>query len=212
MGFGSMMKEKQKEQQEKKRRNARLEAELDDLRSFFAYNTFVRKRYLTAIAKLPKRVLAKDTGASFPSIVDIFVHVLDVYRCWFLAYETGEACERWQHRHETGEDNLPELIGLSVAQAKEMERRVDELIGGVMRKLRASDLSKSFDFTIGSGKDRKETITTTTTRRVDDMLWHLIEEELQHRGELNALLWQEDVEPPVTSWFGWKRSLSRPGR
>ena len=44
-----------------------------------------------------------------------------------------------------------------------------------------------------------------------DMLWHLVEEELQHRGELNALLWQEDIDPPVISWGEWKRQ-SRRGR
>jgi uncharacterized damage-inducible protein DinB len=39
------------------------------------------------------------------------------------------------------------------------------------------------------------------------MLWHLAEEELQHRGEANALLWQEDVKPPVTSWWWWANTL-----
>ena len=39
------------------------------------------------------------------------------------------------------------------------------------------------------------------------MLWHLVEEELQHRGEVNALLWQINVDPPVTNWFDWKIDL-----
>jgi uncharacterized damage-inducible protein DinB len=32
------------------------------------------------------------------------------------------------------------------------------------------------------------------------MLWTLVGEELQHRGELNALLWQIDIDPPITEW------------
>ncbi len=32
----------------------------------------------------------------------------------------------------------------------------------------------------------------------------MIEEELQHRGELNALLWQINVNPPVTGWNPWE--------
>ena len=35
------------------------------------------------------------------------------------------------------------------------------------------------------------------------MLWHLVEEELQHRGELNALLWQIDADPPIFDWIDW---------
>ena len=41
------------------------------------------------------------------------------------------------------------------------------------------------------------------------MLWHLVEEELQHRGELNALLWQIDVEAPVSRWIDWTHAQGR---
>jgi len=41
------------------------------------------------------------------------------------------------------------------------------------------------------------------------VLWHLVEEELQHRGELNALLWQIDVEAPVMSWIDWSHAVGR---
>jgi uncharacterized damage-inducible protein DinB len=129
------------------------------------------------------------------------VHILDVYRCWFLAFEKGEACRRWQYRYETGEE-LPDLMGLSLAQVKKMEEEVDRHIDAVMQKLRPSDLLDLFHYTLGTGKEK-----TVRTRNVDEMLWHLIEEELQHRGELNALLWQEDIDPPITSWFRWKDTL-----
>jgi hypothetical protein len=29
----------------------------------------------------------------------------------------------------------------------------------------------------------------------------MLEEELQHRGEMNALFWRMDVAPPTRSWF-----------
>ncbi len=177
--------------------------ELASLRDFFAYNTFVRKKYLRLISKLPKKTLAKDRGASYPSIIDIFVHILDVYRCWFYAFETNEACERWLHKFETGEE-LPSLFGLSVAKVKQIEKEVDSHIDIILQKLRAEDLNRSFQYTLGTGKNK-----SVRTRNVGDMLWHLIEEELQHRGELNALLWQDDIEPPVTSWFKWKKALEK---
>ena len=39
------------------------------------------------------------------------------------------------------------------------------------------------------------------------VLWHLVEEELQHRGELNVLFWQLDLDPPVTDLLDWKFAL-----
>ena len=36
--------------------------------------------------------------------------------------------------------------------------------------------------------------------RVEDMLMHVIEEEIHHRGELLCLMWQIDSEPPYTSY------------
>lgn len=39
------------------------------------------------------------------------------------------------------------------------------------------------------------------TAPVRETLYHLVEHELQHRGELNALLWQIDVEPPIQDWL-----------
>ncbi len=161
-------------------------SELAALRDFFAYNTFVRKQYLSSINKLPKKALTKDRGASYPSILDILTHVLDVYRSWFHVYETGE--------------DLPDLKGFSLDQVRKLELEVDKYIDSFMRKLRAQDLNRSFHDT-RRGK--------VITRKLGDMLWHLVEEELQHRGEINALLWQDDIDPPVTSWFKWKRETRK---
>lgn len=119
-------------------------------------------------------------------MLDIQAHILDVYRRWFHWYEAGE--------------DLPEHRGLSVAQLKRLEKEVDEKIDDFMRNLGPEDLNKSFKFTWREGRNKG-----TLIRNVGEMLWYLVEEELQHRGELNALLWQDDIDPPVTSWFRWKR-------
>jgi uncharacterized damage-inducible protein DinB len=163
-------------------------SELEAVKDWFDYNTFVRKRYLRSIQKLPTRVITKDRGASFPSILDIFTHVLDVYKSWFHVYETGE--------------DLPEIKGLSLAQVKKLENEVDSYIESFMRKTNATDLNKTFQYSVGKGKKKK-----IVTRRLIDMLWHLVEEELQHRGEMNALLWQDDIDPPITSWGRWQKSM-----
>jgi uncharacterized damage-inducible protein DinB len=59
-------------------------------KDWFAYNTFVRQQYLKLISALPTDVITKDRGASFPSILEIFTHVLDVYKSWFYIYDSGK--------------------------------------------------------------------------------------------------------------------------
>jgi uncharacterized damage-inducible protein DinB len=44
--------------------------------------------------------------------------------------------------------------------------------------------------------DLDETVEVTA----EDILIHLFEEEVHHRGELFALLWQMDIEPPLMGW------------
>jgi uncharacterized damage-inducible protein DinB len=36
----------------------------------------------------------------------------------------------------------------------------------------------------------------------EDVLVHVFEEEIHHRGELNALLWQMGIDPPPMGWKG----------
>ncbi len=166
-----------------------LSGELQALRDVFEYNTFVRKRYLGFITRLPEGTLTKDRGASHPSILDIFVHILDVYKSWF-------------HTYRTGKQDLPEIKGLSLSQTKELEVEVDAYIHDFMARLRAQDINRSFQFAVGDGEDKGKLVTWN----LKGMLWHQVEEELQHRGEINALLWQDDIDPPVTSWYRWEKA------
>lgn len=164
----------------------RNRSELDALKDWFEYNTFVRKRYFDFISKRPEKVIAKDKGASFPSILDITAHILYAYKSWFHMYETG----KWY---------LPETKGVSLREVKDLETEVDSYITNFMKELTSRDLNNTLQYSFGSGKSKR-----LVRRRLVDMLWHLVEEELQHRGELNALLWQDGINPPVTSWGKWK--------
>jgi uncharacterized damage-inducible protein DinB len=43
---------------------------------------------------------------------------------------------------------------------------------------------------------------TTIRVTAQDILIHMFEEEIHHRGELNALLWQMGIDPPAMGWKG----------
>ena len=81
---------------------------------------------------------------------------------------------------------------------KELEKEVDSFVMNFVEGLDEEKLGSNFEATT-SKKRGKLT--------VSQMLWHLVEEELQHRGELNALFWQMDIDPPHTDWFAWKAEI-----
>ena len=51
--------------------------------SFYRYNSDERKKYMDAMEKLPWEDVVRDRGASFHSIRNVFLHVLNAYRYWF---------------------------------------------------------------------------------------------------------------------------------
>jgi uncharacterized damage-inducible protein DinB len=165
------------------------ESELQTIREWFEYNDYVRKKYLKAIESLPEQELAKDRGASFPSLLDIFAHIFFAYRLWLQQMYEGiplEGADAFGRKCESLED------------LKRDEKKMSPYILGFVRNLKPQELSRWID-RLRDGEPFKF--------NVRNMLWHLVEEELQHRGELNALLWQMDVDPPITGWGTWKKEI-----
>jgi uncharacterized damage-inducible protein DinB len=157
-----------------------MASELDLLRSIYDYNARVRAKYLEAIWELPPRERYRDRGASYPSLADIFLHVVDAYRFWFLGV----------YGNDVPFDRHP--VGARYHRA-DVERELvelDRVINSVLGTLTVKDLDRVL--TIPRYPDERLTVRT--------MLVHMIEEELQHRGELNALLWQAGRDAPVVGY------------
>jgi uncharacterized damage-inducible protein DinB len=125
--------------------------------------------------------LFKRIGASFPTVLQIFVHVLDAYRWWFIYVSNDRAKEYQGFRTKVK----------TIARAEELESEVDSLVMKYLETLSSEDLKREITWH-EEGKIEKISI--------NDMLHHMIEEELQHRGEMNAVLWEMGVEPPVSEW------------
>ena len=159
--------------------------ELETIKEWYRYNSLVRKGYLRTLLALPPSELTRDRGASFPPLVDILVHTLDAYRGWFLGGYLGRSAE------------LKDLAAdgpLTIDQALEAEAVVDREVRGIVDELKPAELDRVVTV---PGEEQRPGGGRITER---DLLWHMVEEELQHRGELNALLWQIDVTPPVLGW------------
>ncbi len=170
----------------RKERQSRRVSEVDLARAWIEWMVDTRQGYLESLLKLPKKERRRDRGASFPSIQDIFLHILDDNVWWFESVP-----ENRQESHQT--------VGgrLSDSEIRGQVRRVAKLSHRLVKLLTPARLGDSHVVrgVRGDGKPFELRMNLRT------IIWHMVEEELQHRGEMNALFWQIDVDAPTRAWF-----------
>ena len=152
------------------------------MKALLEYNEVVRHRYFGVLCGLPWEEFTRNREASFGSMRNIFVHTLRAIDYWIdvLTEET-----LW-----SGKD-YDQYTSCSDIQAY-MEH-VENRMHNYLSTMQPQTLSKNC--TIKDDATQKTTVVTA-----EDILIHVFEEEVHHRGELIALLWQIGVEPPMMSW------------
>jgi uncharacterized damage-inducible protein DinB len=170
--------------------------EVEWLRKWYSYNAAARHGYFETLSRLAPDELSRDRGASFPTLLDILGHSMGGTETWIVRMSslTGEPLAPYQGPEPVSLDDL-----------RTYQRTIEEQVDRFFSRLSDKDLDRTFlvpklppwwdeDFTAG----------------VRGTLLHVIEHELQHRGELNALLWQIDVEPPILDWEGFEKAGASP--
>ena len=168
-------------------------SELETLQRWFTYLSVARRGYFETFATLPSEELSRDRGASYPSLLDILAHSQGALYFWI------RNCSPEAFPPPEPDQGEPP----TVAQLKEFERYLQVHVERSIVGLHEADLGRIIARPKGQGSDHDCTIP------IREVLWHLVEEELQHLGELNALLWQIDVDAPVNNWI---RSAHDAGR
>ena len=170
-----------------------MATEIETIRAWFAYIADARRGYLETFSKLPVAELSRDRGASHPTLLDIFGHSQGALYFWM------KDCARFEFPPQEPDSSSPP----NLADVKKDEKYIQTQIHRVMTELTEADLTRTVHRQKGRGSPHDCDVP------VREVLWHLVEEELQHRGELNALLWQIDVEAPVLSWIDWGHTVGR---
>lgn len=116
--------------------------------------------------------------------------MLDAYRYWFEYATKGSKVKEYADIESANVRNIADL--------RKQERDVDSMVMDIVNGLRDEDLQKVFEIDQSTDDDG-----ATFSRSMEMILIHMIEEELQHRGELNCLFWQQDIDPPITSYGEW---------
>lgn len=157
------------------------------LREFFRFLGATRADYLNFFAGVPWPVLVREVGGTLGSIRNIYLHILEGYSYWFDFVPAERSAEfvDWEPRFAEWDS----VESLRVA-TQDTERRIDRFL----RDLSPSDADRSL---VVNGRDGLSFV------RVDAMLYHMIEEELQHRGEINSVFALQGIVPPSIGYAKW---------
>ena len=153
------------------------------IRDLLKYNEDVRHRFFEGFTNLSWEEFTKNREASFHSLRNIFLHTLNAADYWlsFLQHQGFKL-----HKKFDEYKTLQEIE----AYMEHVEKRMSNYLGS----LSSEKLKETYTVIGDDGKSIDVT--------AEDVLIHVFEEEVHHRGELIALLWQMNIEPPLMSWKG----------
>lgn len=152
-----------------------------EVKQLIEYNEKIRHKYFETLEKLPWEEFVKNREASFHSLRNILVHTLGAVNYWldFLKKENTRSRKEF--------DDYTSFRDVRILM-EQVEKRTHDYFDS----LRSGGLEEKYTVT----NDLNETVEVTA----EDILVHVFEEEVHHRGELIALLWQIGIEPPMMGW------------
>lgn len=160
------------------------------IKELHQYSSAVRHAFLEKLASLPWEAITKNHEASFYNMKDIMLHMIDnedmVLRRQILKESDYKRARDWEKYTDMAmiKDHLDEV-----------EKKTDAYLESADEK----ELGRRVDFAVRSG---------TFDLSVEECLFQSFTEQLYHMGELIALLWQENIEPPRMQWF-WNNPRTR---
>jgi uncharacterized damage-inducible protein DinB len=158
-----------------------------NIRDLIGYNHTVRRLYLDAFAKLPWSKVVEPRGSSFDSMRDVFVHLTLVEDRW-INYAIPDRFSMWV---DPVFDDFKDVDSL-----KNYAFSVEQKTQQYLQKLTPDELNRLVVVPWGEKPFPKT--------HVEDVLTHMVMEDMVHYGELSALLWQMGEEAPYRAYWRYK--------
>ena len=155
-----------------------------DTFTLFGYVTTLKHRYFETLAKLSWEELNLDREASFHSIRNVFLHIVNVedsYINYILAKQGGMYVS-----YDFSKFN-------DMAAIRKQMYQVEAKTIRCLSNISAKELEGQIEWTKSDG--------TTVRGSCEDVIAHLSLEQIHHFGELICLLWHIDAEPPHLSFL-----------
>jgi uncharacterized damage-inducible protein DinB len=154
-----------------------------DYRRIFEYNEKVLRSFFEALSKLPWDTVAKNMEASHRSMKNILVHILTVGNGWINYNAQGKSDKIPWEDHDYENYHSMDKVGKFMS-------RVMVGVEDFMKRLDDGDLSKTITAPWMAGE-----------HELGDVLMQVTFEQAHHLGEIIALLWQLNIEPPEMTWI-----------
>lgn len=153
---------------------------LVDVKRLLEYNKIERHAFFKKFTELEWEKFTENREASFHSMRNILIHSLQAIDFWldYLLKQNVGSKKRF--------DEFKSYQDVE-AYMKQLEKRMQSYLESLSPEMLSRKVTVR-------GKDKAVEVT------IEDVLVHVFEEELHHRGELMALLWQMNIEPPVIAY------------
>ena len=159
--------------------------ELLSIEELYQYSALVRRRFVEKLAQMPWDEVSKNREASFYSMKNILIHMIDNEE-WMVNWVVHNKAAEFK-RDKKSDDYLN--MQMILDHLSDVEKKTREYLGSVKEE----ELKTLVKLVLSSGKEFDLT--------VEECLFQSFTEQLYHLGELIALLWQENIEPPQMQWF-----------
>jgi uncharacterized damage-inducible protein DinB len=166
---------------------------LIDIKTLYGYSSRVRRKFLEKLAELPWEEVTRNREASWYSMTNIMVHMID-NEDWIVNWVINNKATEYRRQRKFEEYK-------SIAMIRDHLAEVEERTRVYIAKTDTQELQRMVKFTLSSGM--------TFDMTVEESLFQTFTEQLYHLGEIIALLWQDNIEPPKMQWFYNRDSLSR---
>ncbi|MGO9643272.1 MAG: DinB family protein [Candidatus Bathyarchaeia archaeon] len=162
------------------------------IQELFEYSRRVRYSFATKLSELQWEQVEKNREASFYSMKNILIHMID-NEDWIVNWVIPGKLNKYSRRKSEEYTNMNQVL----EHLGEVEERTKLFLQNIDER----ELNRKVNFVLSSGK--------TFDLSVEECLFQSFTEQLYHLGELIALLWQENVEPPKMQWF-WNNPRHNP--
>jgi uncharacterized damage-inducible protein DinB len=154
------------------------------VQELYQYSSRVRRSFAKKLAELPWEEVEKNKEASYYSLKNILLHMID-NEDWIVNWVIHDRSAEYTRRKSAEYTEMQMVL----SHLDDVENRTRSYLETADEK----ELARRVKFVLSSGQ--------SFDLSVEECLLQSFTEQLYHIGELIALLWQQNVEPPKMQWF-----------